>query len=616
MIKTNIFSFYLVILLITNKLSFCNQSDSISIARYKKLSDQFINDNIDSSLFYINIAFLIANSINNKYEQAECLNKLGLIYKKAGEYDKCLDNLFKSLAIRKSLGDSAKIGSSFENIGQVYKNIGLKSGDKKTKAENIDTALVYYHKSRKIKEKTGNPEYLGSVYNGLGILYRLRNNLDSSILYYNKTAIIYTVLNDTLKLAKTFSNIGNVYTSRKNYSKATEYYKKAEFNYEAVNSIVGLGQVYFNLGSINQAIKNTDLAVEYYQKSIEKFKQANYKEYVDYVFESLSNLYEKNNRYKDALAYYKIYNSYKDSILNEEKVKAIAELEISYKTKEKEQELSLEKEKSARIYSEKKNKELMLYILGSLIILILIIVAYIIRNFRQKQKLNIQEITIKKQEINRLLQEQEIRSYAALLEGQDSERKRIAEDLHDRLGSTLSTVKLHFQSIEKKIDDLKLDSKKQYDVAYNLLDNAVREVREIAHNLSSGILNKFGLGAALKDLKNTIETSNEIKVDLFLEGSRKKLPSGMEIEIYRVIQELVSNVLKHAGASEIILQLNYLDDNLNITFQDNGIGFNTDKAHEGMGLKNIKARISKYEGGLHVDSGKGNGTTIIIDLPI
>jgi signal transduction histidine kinase len=214
-----------------------------------------------------------------------------------------------------------------------------------------------------------------------------------------------------------------------------------------------------------------------------------------------------------------------------------------------------------------------------------------------------------------LLKEQELKSYSAMLEGQDKERQRIASDLHDRLGGILSTVKAYFQTIDEKIKSLEEKTVVQYEKAAELLNTAVEEVRNISHDLHSGVLKNFGLCAAVSDLKNTIELTGQLKIDLFVSGKKRKLDTNKEIEIYRLVQELFSNTMKHARANKVTLQFTFAENNINVIFEDDGIGFDPRKVTKGIGLKNIEARISKLNGDYSIDSAPGRGTIIILDIP-
>ena len=206
-----------------------------------------------------------------------------------------------------------------------------------------------------------------------------------------------------------------------------------------------------------------------------------------------------------------------------------------------------------------------------------------------------------------------------MLEGQEEERMRIATDLHDRLGSMLSTVKLLFSALDEKIDKNQEENKKQYEKANNLLDEACVEVRRVSHNLGTGMVANFGLVRAIEELCESIDESGKMKCQLLTYGIEEaKLKLKVEVGIYRIVQELFNNVIKHSKAKKLTVQLNALEEELSITVEDDGVGFDPVKVRQkgGMGLNNLEQRAQNLGGTLHIDSRKGKGTTTIIELPI
>ncbi len=250
------------------------------------------------------------------------------------------------------------------------------------------------------------------------------------------------------------------------------------------------------------------------------------------------------------------------------------------------------------------------WLLILLVLLIFISVLYYLvqKSTKRKQLLAIQEKDIHKQKVQNLLKEQELIALDSMIEGQEKERKRIAEDLHDRLGSTLSAVKMHVDVLNGNDD--------KFNKINSLIDRAVNDTREIAHNMLSGVLTKFGLLVALKDLKQTIEDSNHLRINIQSIQLDERLPGEVEIHIYRILQELISNTLKHSGANEVKIELTRNEDNLRINYSDNGKGFDTSLKMEGIGLRNIESRINQVGGNWELISRAGNGIRAEINLEI
>lgn len=245
-------------------------------------------------------------------------------------------------------------------------------------------------------------------------------------------------------------------------------------------------------------------------------------------------------------------------------------------------------------------------ILGTAVMLLMAfsIVLFIYLYQRKLIKKNLEN-----QQIQDLLREEEIKATYALLEGQDKERKRIAAELHDNLGSILVTLNMYADAIQEK------DSKEVQSLAKKIAEVsqlANDETRKISHSLDSGILKHFGLEAAIKQLTEAVSDARKIRFDLELQIG--KIPSDIGLEIYRIIQELINNALKHAQCTNIHLELSQVENSLSLIYEDNGIGFDKTDIVPGMGLKNIENRVNKLNGDLTIDSAAGRGSTFIIEI--
>ena len=216
---------------------------------------------------------------------------------------------------------------------------------------------------------------------------------------------------------------------------------------------------------------------------------------------------------------------------------------------------------------------------------------------------------LENQQIQNLLAEQEMKATSALLEGQDKERKRIAAELHDNLGSILVTLNMYADTLQTKApNEMPAIANKIAEVA----QLANEESRKIAHSLDSGMLKHFGLEAAINQLTEAVTSARSIAFNLSLQT--KRISSDISLEVYRIIQELVNNTLKHAHCSKVNLELTQVGNSLSLIYEDNGVGFNRSEIKSGMGLKNIENRVRKLEGELTIDSSKGKGSTFIIEI--
>lgn len=217
------------------------------------------------------------------------------------------------------------------------------------------------------------------------------------------------------------------------------------------------------------------------------------------------------------------------------------------------------------------------------------------------------------QEIQELLKSEELKSAYALLEGQDIERERVANDLHDRMGGQLSTVKIYLDLLEEsELTDRQKDLVEKLQVSAQF---SIDEVRAIAHDMNNSALNYYGFQKAVEQLCSVLNETKNIQI-MFHISISSEIPSKIARDVYQVIQELITNVLKHARASEIRLEITCIEDEMNVIFEDNGSGFELSEDHFGLGLKSIQLRVERYQGSFTVDSKQGQGSTFIIEIPL
>jgi two-component system, NarL family, sensor kinase len=214
-----------------------------------------------------------------------------------------------------------------------------------------------------------------------------------------------------------------------------------------------------------------------------------------------------------------------------------------------------------------------------------------------------------------LMQQKEIST--AILQTQEEERKRIAEALHNGLGQVLYGAKLTLNTLEPDKNDFKKDNVEIKTMVNTLLDDAIEATRTISFELMPAILQDFGLDTVLRDLLRKTLPKASVKYNLSLSGLKTRMEADVEVAIFRIIQELINNVLKHAHATFADITVNKNSDYISIQFTDNGLGFNTaiTSKTKGFGLRSITNRVKLLNGQLNIETGKGKGTNIFIDIP-
>jgi len=533
---------------------------------------------------------LLKNGAVDPITKSDVYSVAGNIYSQNGNYDEALGNFLISLNIRKQTSNTQKIADMMLNVANTY-----------NKSKKYYYAISYYNQSlnkrRKLNESKLN---LIPIYNGLTQVYEAEkvNKRDSAFYCYNRCLKIINQLPEEERIhnyiSDLYSNLGQYYESDHNYQEAMFYYNKTVDLQLELDDQYGLSWTYHHIGIVFDELHDYQKAKSFYHKAEQlAIEQSNVETLRD-ISESWMHLYSHERNMDSISFYYRQFKKLNEEFNELETAKNVQEVSTRYQVKEE------------RIKRKNANERSEIYFWGSIIISLtfLLILFFLIRNYRQKQRIALLQVDVKNNEINELLNQQEAASYEAMLEGQDQERLRIARELHDRLGSTLATIKLGLQN----------EAIPQVQQQVVLVNTAISEVRTIAHDLSGGNIEQYGLAAALNELKNTLDRSGKITMSLFMETVN--IQASLHVTIYRIVQELVSNTLKHAEATEITLQLTCVDEQLTVIYEDNGKGFDLTLYQPGMGITNIRHRIEKWQGTIEIDAQPNRGTIVILTVPI
>jgi two-component system, NarL family, sensor kinase len=356
---------------------------------------------------------------------------------------------------------------------------------------------------------------------------------------------------------------------------------------------------YFYLGLERQYQKAPREALTYLQQALAANRtSANGSEERD-IFRHMAEVYEGLGNHAEAYRYARLVIDLNNTFFNSEQTRNIRLQELNLKVR------GLEVEKGL-VEQQRRHQELInsLLIVGLILAVLAVVVLVILK--RQQTLIGQQKDIISKQRIREL----ELQSLHALIDGQEKERTRIARDLHDGLGAQLSRIKLFTESHSSQLEPRLHQPLNQF------IDEACHEVRLIANNLRPHTLSSFGLATALEDLTNKLQQVNETEVHFSHYGEVPPLDDDQAVMIYRVVQELLSNSLKHARARSITVQLMANDETLLISVDDTGCGYCPEQAREGNGLPNIRSRIGYLGGQAIWHSEPGKGTSVMISIPL
>ena len=337
------------------------------------------------------------------------------------------------------------------------------------------------------------------------------------------------------------------------------------------------------------------------------------------ILKELSLVYSAKENYSEAYAYATKYSLKREEIRNIEKEADEALNNVVEESNIEDLETRVNKlvETNDQLGNRVTNSTRLSATLGIAILASLFGLFYISRVYNRRIKVS-EIISNQREEINtqriiKLENDMKIQSLSSMVAGQEAERNRIATDLHDSLGGSLSALKLQFENVVMGDKRNGSDPFKNISV---LIDNACSEVREIARNLKPSALENIGLVAAIRDLINRYNNHSDLDMSLHTDVDELELDYDSKLNLYRIFQELLNNVIKHADASEVDVQLTRTETDLILKVEDDGKGFNIDSVRKGLGLDSIQSRVNVLSGDLNIDSSDNRGTSVVIHIPI
>ncbi|WP_422360249.1 tetratricopeptide repeat protein [Reichenbachiella sp.] len=518
--------------------------------------------------------------------------QLALIFYYQGQYDSSFHYRISGIKQLEEMGDWAMAGREYAELGYQYKRINLAKG------------FEYMRLGISLLKSNHDSIGLANAHNNFGVLHEMDENLDSALHYYNSSLNYKTTLNDSLGIPYSLENIANIQIAKQSYALAEENLTKALQYRLAVDDQQGLLGNYINLAELYSHQQNFNKAIYFFNKALLKEKQIGHPYAAQYCYEKLTKVYRHLNQFENALNAHIQYSNIKDSISNVQNIKNVESLTIQYETEKKEKEIEL-------LSVENQLKQTEVQIANNRFIAtagtsgLLLLSAFLLFNrYQHKQRALLAEAKAINQKLG----------FKSLIEGEEKERKRIAQELHDGLGQLLSTARLNVSAMEDKVEKLVT---KQWENSIKLIDEAVTEVRHISHNMMPNALISIGFEAAIKEQIHIINDAGKVKVHAELPMDKINLSESEAIALYRVIQEVLNNALKYAEAKNIWLTIHH-DQALVVTIKDDGKGFDTSiiNTSDGIGWQNIHSRMEILNGEVHIKSNLGEGSEISLKLAV
>jgi signal transduction histidine kinase len=597
--------------------------DTGKVTAFNDLALEVSYDNSDSAIFISMKALQLAQKIKWEEGIAKTFHFLGLFHSNKGDNKRSLDYYFNALEIWEKQEASSTPQNKkgvLENKWKTLGNIGVAYMD----LGDYPRALDYFFRALKVIETVKNKSGASLTFTNIGNVYAEQHDPDKALDYYSRALKLEEELDNKFGIAITLGNIGTVYDDRGDNEKAMDYYSRAlkldEENGEKDGVAIWLG----NIGMIYERQKDYDKALDHYSRALEVAKETGnattiavqlraigslysdlgkYKEAEEYLLEAqamdensgallelmrdeqeLSELYSKTGQHVLALDHYKKYTAAKDSLYNEENTAKSVRSEMNYEFEKKDAIQKAEHEAENRFAKTTRN-----FIIASALMLI-VIITFGFTWFNNRKNLRVKE------------------EYShQLILSQEKERQRISKELHDSIGQNILFIKNQLT--------------KQNDVALLVsVDETLEEVRNISKDLYPNQLERYGLAAAVDALAEKVKETSSIFVSHDLEAFGKEINSDKQINYYRIIQECISNSMKHSEATALRITASETNGIIELIVQDNGKGFDkltlAKKAQRSFGLLNIEERVNYLKGRFDLQTAPGKGTKYIFNLPV
>ena len=548
-------------------------------------------------------------SLNGKVKAlglAAIYNNVGAILSLMNDWENAQKYYLRSLKEYEKLND-------ITHMVTVYFNIAFVFSDMDEWSKSYEHMLKSFHLSKQSTDKSQNLQACARL---ATICFKL-GRTDEGKEYLKKSDSLLRMADAHLDRIYYNHAYGIYHQQAGRYAAAVNYHKLAyqaaikwDDPYYLADETLEIGKDYLKLSKF-------DSAEFYFKKSYDISSRYKYKPKVLLSLISLSDLEEIRGNLNKAYDYKKTQATFADSLVKEQNHYRILLIDGEFAAEKRSNEIKqLQKDKQIQALSLEK-KSTVNYILVSSIIVLMIFGFLVYRNLKNRNTLAKQQGELNRQRIRELEKDRQLIAVDSMLKGQEEERSRMAKDLHDGLGGMLSGVKLSLGAMKGNII-LSEDNTRLFGRVLDQLDHSINEMRRIAHNMMPEALVKLGLQQAIQDYCDGLNESNKVLFKTQFYGMETRLETATEVLIYRIAQELLNNIVKHAHATEALLQLMRHDNNLNLTIEDNGTGFNIDEVDpkKTAGLSNVRSRVDYLKGHFDIRSSIGNGTSIHIECVV
>jgi two-component system NarL family sensor kinase len=620
----------------------------------------------DAALSYYLKCLALATGMDDKKNIGLAYNNIAFVYKDEGKYDEAMNYLFKSININEEIDNKLAIGSNYLQLSVIF----LRRADYINSEKYAKLSLPIFEALHKFDLVVNSHYMLSAAYEQSHDMVKARAELEKAVITARQT-------NDPRAIALNNTRLGDLLYEGAIYKEALVSYKEAATLMEKIKLQRSLASAYVAVGKTLGKLGDFTESEKYLKLGLAEAIKNNQAEVITASHRELSVLYHAMKKDSLAVEHLSKHLTLKDSLMSVQTSDKLSELEKKYETEKKQKQIEVLNSETALQASNLKNQNLQLsksqleianqhlaldksslqlnnqqlelgkkqsllnekqleskargqkitllnnqntiqqleinkrnttiMIIAAVFILVLIMGYQFYSRYKLKQEAVLQAVVIKQQDM----------ATKGIIEAEERERKRIAGELHDGVGQLFTTVKMNMEILMERFLVKQPDADLLAERTMAMVDESCTEVRSIAHQMMPNALIKSGLVSALRDFINKIP-SERLKVTMETKGLDNGLESTTETVLYRVIQESVNNVIKHAQATTLDILILGDDKEITVAIEDNGIGFNTDDKSKfaGIGLKNMISRVEYLKGTVDIASSPGKGTLVAIFIPV
>ncbi len=569
----------------------------------------FVRNDLQQATNYCNQSLALWNQLNKPKKIGETQNVLASIYGQQGKYGEAVALFVNCAKIAESLGDRKGQVRALMNIGVTLERMA----DEKA-------AIGYFQQSLALVDTVQDLSAYANTLVTLGNAYLTLGTINTAIDTAAQAKAV-PLLRQAIRVAHGNSDaqnegyarlaLGRLDAMAGRWADAQNQLVQALALSQKIGDAVLIAQSLTWLGDSHLKQGKTDLALGQYQQALGILVGSRDYTDLEQVYAGLARAYAAKGQYNAAFDNQRLQSLYADSTKSEKFVSEAHNLQIKYETEKKESQNRLQ---AAQLRTQqqiirRRNTQLLAGLLVAGLLAGLAYLLYTRRRLRREV-----EFAQERQQLTQLRAQ-------AVLEAEEGERRRIGSDLHDGVGQLLTVAKLNLHALGEELQLDTLGTQTMLQNALDVVNESFLEVRQISHNLMPNALIKRGLAQAVRDFLSKVSPDDRLKINLEVVGldSGGRLAPTVENVLFRVIQELVQNIIKHAQASEMTLQLVRGPEELTVLVEDNGVGFDPaalDPETSGIGLKNIESRLAFLGGRAEFDSRPGHGTTVTLEVPV